>query len=406
MIGSQKTGYLRQAIAKGKDDDYIPDRLVQDIDEIGYVGERVIIKSGQERALVTVVEAIQERRRGQTIPMGAAQGEPQSNEVESWIRRAKEQVRTLKLNLEANIEQQITVYHPAWPWLLEWSCQVINRFRILEDGRTGSERIRGKNSHKQVCCFGETVLYLPIKLGGHERPNMDPKFDEGIWLGLTTRTDEDIVGTPNGIVRSRTIKRLPQGQRWDARYLATIRGEPRRPTPGRNSTKIPARPGAVDDDDDNQGPDDDDDQGPDDDDKGSGPGGAAGDSGPSVPPPAESPEDEQPREPEVRADEHSDIENLEAKSTDEDWNKATTIYESQQATQSRNHGTQTNQWVDACWKATVEGVLQKECDGTSTPKPTAADPKRTGSEPAAAEVGSEGASPPEACGYGKSVPPI
>ena len=239
-----QTGYLHQAESKGSEDHYIWNRLIMDMDEIGYRGEKLIIKSDQERPITAVVNLICEHRNGQTVPMESPQGDSASNsEVEGWIRRAKEQVRTLKLQLESNIGQDITVDHPVWPWLVEWSAQVVNRFRVGEDGRTGIQRIRGKRSHKEICGFGERVVYMPLKIG--RKADLEARMEHGVWLGLRTRTDEDIIGTPFGITRARTVDRLPEGQRWDAAYLASMRGTPRQPTPGRNSYLIPARPGAT-----------------------------------------------------------------------------------------------------------------------------------------------------------------
>ena len=37
----------------------------------------------------------------------------------------------------------------------------------------------------------------------------------GIWLGRSTRTNEDLVGTRTGVIRVRTVKRRPETLEWD-----------------------------------------------------------------------------------------------------------------------------------------------------------------------------------------------
>ena len=71
----------------------------------------------------------------------------------------------------------------------------------------------------------------------------EAKVMDGLWLGLRGKSDEDLIGIPDGVVRARTARRLPEGQRWSGEYLRSIRGTPRAPIPGRASTRIPVRPG-------------------------------------------------------------------------------------------------------------------------------------------------------------------
>ena len=50
-------------------------------------------------------------------------------------------------------------------------------------------------------------------------------------LGLVDRSDEVVFGTPERVVKARTVYRMPAGQRGDARYAKSIRGVPRQPNP-------------------------------------------------------------------------------------------------------------------------------------------------------------------------------
>ena len=65
------------------------------------------------------------------------------------------------------------------------------------------------------------------------------KSREGIWVGAKMRSDEALVGTENGLVKARSIWRLPKTQRWDSEMIAKIRAAPRKPNPAKNSDHIP-----------------------------------------------------------------------------------------------------------------------------------------------------------------------
>ena len=45
-------------------------------------------------------------------------------------------------------------------------------------------------------------------------------------MGLRTRSDESIIGTPNGVIKAKTVRRLPEERRWYAEDVFSIRGVP------------------------------------------------------------------------------------------------------------------------------------------------------------------------------------
>ena len=67
----------------------MPRMVVKNIDELEYIGKRILVKGDQERSLTAVLEKVAETRRGDTVPAAPAQGDSSGNaDVESWIRRA------------------------------------------------------------------------------------------------------------------------------------------------------------------------------------------------------------------------------------------------------------------------------------------------------------------------------
>ena len=56
--------------------------------------------------------------------------------------------------------------------------------------------------------------------------NLEPRFLDGIFLGLTDRSDEIIVWGPEGIRKARTIRRRMETERWNQEALLAVQGTP------------------------------------------------------------------------------------------------------------------------------------------------------------------------------------
>ena len=73
------------------------------------------------------------------------------------------------------------------------------------------ERTRGRKGRDHMAELGESVLYIPLRgdLGEKRKAKieMEPRFKDGVFLGLSDRSDEIIVHCSEGIRKARTIKR-------------------------------------------------------------------------------------------------------------------------------------------------------------------------------------------------------
>ena len=66
-------------------------------------------------------------------------------------------------------------------------------------------------------------------------------FIDGIFLGITDRSDELIVFGEEGIRKARSIRRRVEGERWSQEELLQVRGTPLQPNPGRDDVHIRTR---------------------------------------------------------------------------------------------------------------------------------------------------------------------
>lgn len=108
-----------------------------------------------------------------------------------------------------------------------------------EDGRTGYERLRGKQFKGEWVEFGECVWFLPPKSRGVYK--LDSRWDTGVWFGFRDESNEALIGTPKGMVRVRPVRRKrSHEQRWDSKVFNEMQGVPWNPEPGRDSSEVKA----------------------------------------------------------------------------------------------------------------------------------------------------------------------
>ena len=69
---------------------------------------------------------------------------------------------------------------------------------------------------------------------------MEDTFLDGIFLGMSLRSDEILIGKARGVIKTRTLRRRVEEEQWDPEFAKSIKGEPRQPVPGINSDHVPA----------------------------------------------------------------------------------------------------------------------------------------------------------------------
>ena len=69
---------------------------------------------------------------------------------------------------------------------------------------------------------------------------MEDTFLDGIFLCMRLRSDEILIGTARGVVKTRTLRRRVEEEQWDHEVAKSIKGEPRQRVPGINSDHVPA----------------------------------------------------------------------------------------------------------------------------------------------------------------------
>ena len=94
------------------------------------------------------------------------------------------------------------------------AAQVVNRAAVKHSGRTMYEYITGHQTKAPLVCFGDAQYWREKRTA--DALNMyDSKIFDGNGLGISGCNNAVMVGTQSGVVRTRDIRRLPEGERWN-----------------------------------------------------------------------------------------------------------------------------------------------------------------------------------------------
>ena len=210
---------------KGNAAPWIAKRVADWLDSLG--SQTVTLKCDNEPAILALAQEIRRLRRESSITIleHPEEGEKQSNHLaEGSVNIVKGLIRTLKSSTESNLRTEIGPSHPLIPWIIEHAAQLKNRYMVGADGRTPTERLRGRGVQRPVYELGEKVLFLP--LAPARRGDFGARFDYGIYLGCRSFDGQAYIGTPSGVIRCRTVRQLSAEERWDKEFVLSIKGTP------------------------------------------------------------------------------------------------------------------------------------------------------------------------------------
>ena len=99
------------------------------------------------------------------------------------------------------------------------------------DGKTSHEICRGRKFNRQMPEFGDCAMYL--KTPAHKgREKLEPRWESGVFLGIHEKSQELIIGTPEGVVESHEFQRKGSEQeRWNMEEIKIRKGDPGNPAP-------------------------------------------------------------------------------------------------------------------------------------------------------------------------------
>ena len=202
---------------------YLSIELTRFLRQIGRTSG-VILQTDQEPAIKLIVRTVSQEL-GIPLrhsPVGSSQSQ---GSVERFHSTLYGQVRTLKRQLERSYNIQLNGTHPITTWLIRHAAWTISHFQLLSDGHTAYQRRWTKAYHSPLCTFGETVSWRETR---KHTMKAQPMWHTGIWLGRDSESDEHMICTDQGVLRTRCIRRNSPSEAHDEQLLQGMIGLPGR----------------------------------------------------------------------------------------------------------------------------------------------------------------------------------
>ena len=198
---------------------------------------RVRVRVDQEPALIDVIQTVKDVMLKEhsifvDIEFAPRYSSHSLGAVGACQRALHEQIRTMRVDLDSRYGTSSSPSQVIWPWLVRHAAWLLERFRIRANKRTSYEDNYGLRYRSELLVFGETALfrYSFSHQGKAAKKRTfakgDTRFEKGIFVGKHIDSNEWIFATREGIVFSRTVKRLPKEQQFDGKLLAEIVGTP------------------------------------------------------------------------------------------------------------------------------------------------------------------------------------
>ena len=124
-------------------------------------------------------------------------------------------------------------------WRIRCAAELTTKYSVGKDGKTANERLKLQPCNKPMVQFGEDVLYLFVDALNTDEAIAEFKMRDGIWLGIIGWSGEVSIGTDQGVVKRRTVKRRPEGQQWSGEAIGRMTGSAQQPVLGIQSDRIP-----------------------------------------------------------------------------------------------------------------------------------------------------------------------
>ncbi len=210
---------------KGVDMAETVNRAVAGIQQLGYRG-RVLIRTDGEGALKALRNAITAALPDGATPISTPVGESASNGIiEGAVKIVKGLLRVHLLALERKIGATFPAKHPVLAWLVEHVSDIISKYMVGLDGKTGYERLFGRPVREEGLEFGET-LHWKHRATQDMNVVLDARWSSGVWLGRRWGGVVHQVFANGKVHEIRGIQRQPRDARWRKESIEAITATP------------------------------------------------------------------------------------------------------------------------------------------------------------------------------------
>ena len=158
----------------------------------------VLVRSDNERAILALKEsagtALKLAGVNVKIAESALYDSRSSRLAESAVKDAKDAVRTSLACLVRRFGQEFPGGRPVLTWLVKYTVAMVNRCRRGPDGKTACGLRKGRKFARSLPHLAEKILFM-IPGVTKRLARVDPRWEDGIFLGVCDQSDELYAGT-------------------------------------------------------------------------------------------------------------------------------------------------------------------------------------------------------------------
>ena len=222
MVICKDDGNLSATEVRSKTDEYGVEMVIRFLSTY----ESVEIKTDGEPSIVEVARRVQARRdKITTLAQTSVGGHQEIGAVERANGTVQAQLRAYFLDVQNRMQVRIIPGTQLFPWMLRHSVWTVVRYQ--SDQRTKQtpyETTRGCRYESALVPFGEVVMAKIADADKMRAGKLDSAWVKAVWVGRVDRSNEHLLLTTKGCIRSRVVRRIPDGNQ--ASYHAEVQGLP------------------------------------------------------------------------------------------------------------------------------------------------------------------------------------
>ena len=151
-----KLGFWTLAVERKGAEESVVKWIVDKMEECGYAGVPLTLKSDQEPAMMSLKRAVALRRQAETPLVESPVRESKANgKIERAIRKWQGQLRTLRHHLEHRLGTKIDNSSALMERLIVWTADILTKYAIHPNGRTSYEMYSQHACKHLIMSFGE-----------------------------------------------------------------------------------------------------------------------------------------------------------------------------------------------------------------------------------------------------------
>ena len=207
--------------------DFVIHDVSESLSQIG--GKRIVVHSDNEPVVKEFAQVVALHREDETVVKETSMKSSQSigcNEHDHFLVGGMAKAHRIDMGSGGNL----LALHAVYSWILRHSSWLLNRFCVGRDSYMAFQMYKGKTYNSEICDLFECIL---SKVLSPDEAMLDDQFCLDVWIGKTSRVEDQLIFDGDDVRKCRTEKRRPEYLRWDRVRVDAIVTPPQQARPPR-----------------------------------------------------------------------------------------------------------------------------------------------------------------------------